>query len=450
MLACIHQSEFPFCAIPVPTSRGWNTAERGCCAAPFSDSGECGGWVLVNSQSWREKAGRLAREHGVRSLRCAFYDAGELHVAEAGAEPGPAPAAPFASLTKLFTATLAMQLAFDGDLDLDLPVGEYLTEPSFSELRLTTRHLLSHSSGMVCDGPGDGGLRAAVAAGPLFAPGTAFSYSNAGFALAGKVIEAAAGVSWRSAVTDFLLRPLDIEPAFLAAEEIPRDLAPAAAIAGTVTDLVAFARLHLDDRDASHAALLDREAVRELAEPPFDTLPFGLADGWGHGWARYGNGADRWLGLDGVGAGATCHLRIQPERGTVIALQADSAAGLGAWQDLLAQLRAEGVDIAGYAPGPAAGAAQDLSDRVGQWANGETVYRIRPGADAADGAHPGATVLVDDDGMEYDLTGRGERFFAARHPRLPEVEHLGRFLLDPETGRADHMQFGGRVLRRVA
>ncbi|MFJ9605243.1 serine hydrolase domain-containing protein [Kitasatospora sp. NPDC101176] len=386
----------------------------------------------------------------MRTLRCAFYDAGELRVAGPGAEAGAAPVLPFASLTKLLTATVAVQLAFDGDLDLDRPVGEYLNEAPYSALDMTIRHFLSHSSGLVTDAPGGGGLRAAVEAEPLFAPGTAFSYSNAGFALAGKVVEAVAGTSWRTAVTEFLLRPLGVEPAFLAAGAHPRDLAPATAVAGTVTDLVAFARLHLDDRPAALAALLDREAVQEMARQAFDTLPFGLADGWGLGWARFGNGADRWLGLDGVGAGATCHLRIQPERGTVIALQADSPAGLGAWQDLLALLREDGVDVPGPAPAPAAGAGQELPDCTGRWANGETVYWIRPGAAADDRALPGATVLVDDDGTEYDLTGRSERVFAARHPRLPEVEHLGRFLLDPETGRADHMQFGGRVLRRVA
>ena len=180
-----------------------------------------------------------------------------------------------------------------------------------------------------------------------------------------------------------------------------------------------------------------------MRQAPFDTVPFGLADGWGLAWALYGQGPGRWLGLDAAAAGTTCQLRVHPESGTVLALQANSSSGAAAWDDLVALLRAQGREIGMPSSGTADGGARPLPDCAGRWINGETVYRISRTAS-------GPAVLEDDDGTEYHLTGHGVRFFAARHTRNPAIEHLGRFLLDPVSGRADLMQFGGRVMQRAA
>ena len=56
------------------------------------------------------------------------------------------------SMTKLVTATAAVQLAGEGRLDLDAPVGRYyepfeMTHPAARSSGATVRHLLSHSSG---------------------------------------------------------------------------------------------------------------------------------------------------------------------------------------------------------------------------------------------------------------------------------------------------------------
>lgn len=382
---------------------------------------------------------------------------------------------PFASVTKLFTAAVALQLVTDGDLDLDEPVRARLSPWADAASGVTLRHLLSHCSGLVCDAPGEPGsaaqaATATAAAGLLFPPGSAFSYSNAGFTVVGRLIETVTGMSWRQAVTDFLLGPLDIAPAFLGggpgsgtvrgghvvtrngpvpvAPAVPRAVEPAAALAGRVEDLVAFGGLFLDDRGGAARALLDDEAVAAMRQPPFDAVPFGLADAWGLGWALYGTAADRWLGLDAAGAGTACHLRVHPASGTVLAFQADSAAGAAAWDDLAALLRAEGPAVgmppAGVtAPGTDAGADRALPDCTGRWVNGETVYRISRTA-------AGTAVLEDDDGTEYFLSGHGVQVFSARPAEKPDTEHLGRFLTDPESGRTTLMQFGGRLMQRAA
>src|SRR5262245_51150460 len=55
------------------------------------------------------------------------------------------------SITKVFTATLIMQLVDDGLLSLDRPIVEYLPEFQLADANtrrsVTARHLLSHTSG---------------------------------------------------------------------------------------------------------------------------------------------------------------------------------------------------------------------------------------------------------------------------------------------------------------
>ncbi|WP_158716964.1 serine hydrolase domain-containing protein [Streptomyces rimosus] len=423
-----------------------------------------------------EMLGELAHRHRISAVQCALRGTGGTSVARAGeffageGSTAESVTLPFASVTKLFTATVAMQLVTDGDLDLDEPVRDRLSPWADAASGVTLRHLLSHCSGLVCDAPGEPGsaaraATATAAAGLLFPPGSAFSYSNAGFTVVGRLIETVTGMPWRQAVTDFLLGPLDIAPAFLGgavrgghvvtrngtvpiAPAVPRAAEPAAALAGRVEDLAAFGGLFLDDRDGASRALLDDEAVAAMRQPPFDAAPFGLADAWGLGWALYGAGSGRWLGLDAAGAGTACHVRVHPASGTVLAFQADSAAGAAAWGDLVTLLRTEGLAVGmppagAAAPSTATGGDRALPDCTGRWVNGETVYRISRTAS-------GTAVLEDDDGTEYHLSGHGVRVFSARPAEKPETEHLGRFLTDPESGRTTLMQFGGRLMRRAA
>src|SRR5215470_16293802 len=52
---------------------------------------------------------------------------------------------PIGSVSKSFTATLAMILVADGDVDLDAPLSEHLPELDDLGDVLTLRHLLSHT-----------------------------------------------------------------------------------------------------------------------------------------------------------------------------------------------------------------------------------------------------------------------------------------------------------------
>ncbi len=104
-----------------------------------------------------------------------------------------------ASLTKVYTAILTLQLVDEGRLDLDAPVAEYL--PAFGEPALTPNLLLAHTSGLPV-GAKVGGLgsdaarRAAVLSTPLLdgaVPGQVFRYSSVGLMVLGQLVEEITG-----------------------------------------------------------------------------------------------------------------------------------------------------------------------------------------------------------------------------------------------------------------
>lgn len=143
---------------------------------------------------------------------------------------GPAPTADtafrIASMTKSFTSAAVLLLAERGALRLDDPVSRYV--PAWKQVRpyssdapeVTVGMLLSMSSGLPTDDPWadrqeamsaeafDDCLRGGVRF--VAAPGTAYEYSNLGFALLGRIVEAAAGVGYRDYVRDELLAPLGL------------------------------------------------------------------------------------------------------------------------------------------------------------------------------------------------------------------------------------------------
>src|SRR3546814_5433250 len=113
-----------------------------------------------------------------------------------------------------------MQPVEEGLLDLDSPVRNILPDFAVADAvateTVTTRHLLTHTSGIDGDVFIDGGrgddcveryvasLKSTV---QLFAPGTDWSYCNTGFVIAGRIIEVLRGKSW-----DAVLRERIIEP----------------------------------------------------------------------------------------------------------------------------------------------------------------------------------------------------------------------------------------------
>lgn len=130
---------------------------------------------------------------------------------------------PWWSFTKTLIAVCALRLHKDGCIDLDAPVDGY---------PFTLRMLLAHRAGLA-DYGGRPAYRAAVAAGGepwsdaelfaqvppdrlLFAPETGWAYSNVGYLIARRALEAAYGAGLADMLQQLVFKPLDIGQSRLA------------------------------------------------------------------------------------------------------------------------------------------------------------------------------------------------------------------------------------------
>ncbi|MFQ5828692.1 MAG: exo-beta-N-acetylmuramidase NamZ domain-containing protein [Candidatus Methylomirabilia bacterium] len=122
-----------------------------------------------------------------------------------------------ASLTKVIVTTPSILLLREqGKLELDAPLGRYLTEFSGVAYReVTLRRILTHTAGLP-PMPPDEAVRAgfpkaaqALAAGKLlYPPGRRFRYSDTGFILLGEIVRRLSGVPLERFATDHLFLPL--------------------------------------------------------------------------------------------------------------------------------------------------------------------------------------------------------------------------------------------------
>lgn len=129
-----------------------------------------------------------------------------------------------ASTTKMLTAAALVTVAEQGKIKLDAPVGTYVKGLSPKLSRVTVHQLLSHTAGIrdgfSFDGPhDDSALSDFVGTWTdqylVVEPGEIFSYSNLGYALAGRVLEAATGKPYADAMNDVLFQPLGMRSSAL-------------------------------------------------------------------------------------------------------------------------------------------------------------------------------------------------------------------------------------------
>lgn len=380
---------------------------------------------------------------------------------------------PIGSITKTFTAALVMVLVSDGDLDLDDPLAEYLPElrrlSSDVTGRLTTRHVLSHTGGLAAECVGSPAGRAGWSRWlrSVQPPGVGFSYSNLGYALIGRLVETVTGVSWWQAMRDILLKPLGITPAFVAAPDpglmgpgfVPGHAvnraahrvrpveqalelveAPAGALALSAADLVALGRALWAEHGGGAEGLVSPTELAEMRRPVAHAEPFGLADGWGLGLALFHVGSSVWLGHDGTADGTSCHLRINPGTGTVVALTTNASTGNSLWARVVDELRRAGIDIGDYtAPISTERRVRPPHGCAGNYHNGDIEYSVHVRGEDVELVVDGEPTarLVPHDGLVFSVIdlATGER------------ARPGRFLRDAH-GSIDRVQIGGRVARR--
>ena len=131
-----------------------------------------------------------------------------------------------ASIAKTFTAVAAMTLVEAGKLDLDAPVQRYCAPFPEKQWPITTRELLSHTSGIRHYNPGEPEYThhyqwiadgfALFANDPLlFKPGSGFQYSTYGYSVAGCAIEGASGARFADYVAAHVLAPAGMTHTFV-------------------------------------------------------------------------------------------------------------------------------------------------------------------------------------------------------------------------------------------
>lgn len=350
------------------------------------------------ARHWQDRLTELAVEHEVpgASLAVLRLDPGPggAEVVEAvhgvlslstGVEVTPDSLFQIGSITKVWTTTLLMQLADEGKLELDTPVVELvpglrLADPELTA-SVTVRHLLTHTSGIGGDvfadtGRGDdcveqyvAGLADVAVTHPL---GATQSYCNSGFVLAGRIVEVLTGMTWDAALEERLIRPLGLAHTCTLPEQallrraavghvrepgeppqpttvwgLPRSIGPAGLIVASARDVLAFARMHLNEGCAADGTrLLAADSVTAMREPQVD-LPGDEAypRAWGLGWALGEWDGRPVFGHDGGTIGQNACLRVLPEQGVAVALLMNGGETTGLYEDLMREVVADAAGV---------------------------------------------------------------------------------------------------------
>lgn len=362
---------------------------------------ELAAWLNVMLRDLLPASGTPGAAVGVLSddrIQCAA--AGVLNL-ETGEPVTPQTFFQIGSITKLFTAVLALQQAAAGRVDLDAPVRRYLPEFKLADenaaATVTLRHLLTHSSGI------DGDVLVECPQGPnrlaayvetlaevsrLHAPGARVAYCNAGFVLTGRLIEVLTGQSWHTALRQEILAPLGISAQTSEAERVPNQCRatghvsdpnnPGAlkvptgvgaiqtcAPAGTtltmsVSGLLAFVHALMRGGAALDGTrILPEEIVRAMLRPQV-ALPRYAAAGathWGLGPLLYRWNGNRLWGHDGDTGGFLAFLRVDPATGTAAALLTNGGRGVDLANEVFARVFRR---LSGLQPPPCAAVRPEL------------------------------------------------------------------------------------------
>lgn len=341
---------------------------------------------------------RLAAAHEVPGVSVAMLVDGQVVEGTAGVvnlrtgvEVTPDSLFMIQSITKVWTATLVMQLVDDGLVELDSPVRAYLpgfrTADESASARITVRHLLSHTGGFEGDiwtatTAGEDALQRFVedvvcCAAQHALPGEMYSYCSAGYGVLGRLVEVLRTTSYAAALRRHLAGPLGIEELAFCADEAlafrtaigharsspdaalqplkvwavmpPSNPAAGNQLAMSSRALIAFASMHLADGVAPDGArLLSSASARAMRQRQVDhPAAIGACGGQGLGWMLSKRCAVIEHGGDAIGVAAL--LRMVPEQGLAVAMLTNGGAADPLADSLLDPLLS---DLAGIEPAP--------------------------------------------------------------------------------------------------
>jgi len=251
------------------------------------------------------------------------------------------------SVSKLITATAAMQLVEEGHIDLHTDINTYLKGlkvPAYKKQPVTMAHLLTHSGGF--DSRTIGTLSRSeeempslsdYLAGNLPArvrqPGTVISYCNYGIALVGLIVETVSGVTFGQTVQEQIFKPLEMnQSSFGITPDVEGELAtgywfqdpdsyhpvgieyisiaPAGLGIATAKDMANFMIAHLQQGRFKETRILQETTIQEMHQRQFahhDALP-----GWCYGFNEDTINGIHVIGHAGAIAGIWSYLLLLP------------------------------------------------------------------------------------------------------------------------------------------
>lgn len=396
------------------------------------------------------------------------------------------------SITKVYTTTLVMQLVDEGRVELDVPVRKYIPELRFADAEatesITLRQLLCHNSGIDGDsfedtGRGDDCVRRHIetfATLPqLTPPGSVFSYANAGFIVAGWLVEKLTGQTWDAALKERVLGPLATRRTVTLPEEailhrvavghidpansgeatptpiwgLPRSSGPAGSVVSTATEVISFARIHIDGGiTQTQARILSSDSAHAMQEEQVACLDKWRYAARGLGWALYNWSGRHVIGHDGGTIGQLAFLRVVPETGFAICLLTNALTGGGIYRDLFTQLFAAyaGIKLPDM-PVASEGVEVEMSRFVGTYErlNERTEIEVTNGDLVASIEYGGVLKEINAPVRRKRLRPIDDKTFLIRKPGA-QADLAFIFFDFDDARRPRYLHSEGRVSRRVS
>jgi CubicO group peptidase (beta-lactamase class C family) len=276
---------------------------------------------------------------------------------------------PLASISKTVTTTAVMRLVEQGKIDLRAPVRKYLPDFRVADQTasrdVTVWNLVTHTSGwegqLSAADKGDETLARFVASlstdMQLAPPGAAWSYNNAGFGVAGRIVEVVTGKTFGDAVDDLVFNPLGLKLAFTRVGDVVAhwpaighivgldgvpgmqrtftlgSTTPAGGVAMSMDDLLEYARFHLGDGTGPNGSrILTRATLDEMKRPQLRKQ--GYDEDIGLAWHLRTVGSIRTAAHGGTFSGHILLLELVPEKNFAIAILTNAGTGWRLIQDV--------------------------------------------------------------------------------------------------------------------
>lgn len=314
------------------------------------------------------------------------------------------------SIAKSLTALLVQQLIHEQRLALDAPVTNYLPGLDLADSnvtpKLTCRHLLAHLGGFEGDFFEDTGNEsdaharfvAVLREAPQLVPfDWLFSYSNAGYAVLGRVVEVLRGIPYEDVARRFVFEPLGLSrtsfawqtpvPPFATGHVLHDGVRPVrpwrlfrsysawGGLVMSVRDFLSYARFYLGHHGAKVLTGVERERLWEPLYPPPGKSP------WAMGWFPAQRiGSLRLLRGGGTAVSQNASLVLAPEESFAVVMLTNGDQGARVGADLSSALLTEQF---GLSEPKATSPVVVTADRVAQYVGNyrAAIYTIEIGSD---------------------------------------------------------------------